>query len=247
MGLDPEQRFSSRVEAYARYRPSYPHGTLDLLQRECGLTASCKIADVGSGTGLLARLFLAFGCEVTGVEPNPGMRGAGERLLSAEPRFHSVEGRAETTTLPDSSVDFVTAGQAFHWFEPAAARAEFQRILKPAGWVVLIWNERLVTPGFMAEHEELQNKFAREKPHPAGAEFNAFYGHADWRLAKLPNRQFLDEDGLRGRIESSSWSPLPGADGYDAMLQEITRVFRKYEQDGRVTMEYETNIYYGRL
>ncbi len=63
-------------------------------------------------------------------------------------------------------MDFVTAGQAFHWFEPAAARVEFQRILKPAGWVVLIWNERLVTPGFMAEHEDLQNQFAREKPHP---------------------------------------------------------------------------------
>ncbi len=245
--LNPTQRFSSRVEAYARYRPSYPRETLSLLERECGLTAASRIADIGSGTGLLARLFLDFGCEVTGVEPNPEMRAAGERMLSGEPRFQSVEGRAEATTLPDSSVDFVTAGQAFHWFEPASARAEFQRILKPAGWVVLIWNERLVTPGFMAGHEELQNKFAREKPHPAEAEFNAFYGHAAWRLARIPNRQSLDGEGLRGRIESSSWSPLPGADGYEAMMLEMLRLFRKYERDGRVTIEYETHIYYGRL
>src|ERR1700733_14302368 len=119
-GLDPAQRFSSRVQAYARYRPSYPRETLGLLERECGLTAACKIADIGSGTGLLARLFLDFGCEVTGVEPNPAMRAAGERLLSSEPRFHSVDGRAEATTLPDGSVDFVTAGQAFHWFEAVA-------------------------------------------------------------------------------------------------------------------------------
>jgi SAM-dependent methyltransferase len=246
-GLDPAQRFSSRVEAYARYRPSYPPETLALLERECGLTAACKIADIGSGTGLLARLFLDFGCEVTAVEPNLAMRAAGERTLSGEPRFHSVEGRAEATTLPDSSVDFVTAGQAFHWFEPAAARAEFQRILQPAGWVVLIWNERLVTPGFMAEHEGLLNKFAREKSHPAEADFNAFYGHSNWRLERIPNRQSLNEEGLRGRIESSSWSPLPGWDGYDSMLQEITQLFRKYEQDGRVTIEYETHIYHGRL
>jgi SAM-dependent methyltransferase len=245
--LDPAKRFSSRVEAYARYRPSYPRETLGVLERECGLTAACKIADIGSGTGLLARSFLDFGCEVTGVEPNPGMRAAGERMLSGEPRFRSVEGRAEATTLPDGSVDFVTAGQAFHWFEPAAARAEFQRILKPAGWVVLIWNERLVTPGFMTEHEELQNKFAREKPHPADAEFNAFYGHTHWRLARIPNRQSLDEEGLRGRMESSSWSPLPGADGYEPMLQEIKQLFRKYQRDCRVTIEYETTIYYGRL
>jgi SAM-dependent methyltransferase len=246
-GLDPAQRFSSRVEAYARYRPTYPRETLALLERECGLTAACKIADIGSGTGLLARLFLDFGCEVTGVEPNPSMRAAGERMLSGEARFHSVDGRAEATTLPDRSVDFVTAGQAFHWFEAGTARAEFQRILQPAGWVVLIWNERLTTPGFMAEHEALQNKFAREKAHPGDADFNAFYANANWRLARIPNRQSLNEEGLRGRIESSSWSPLPGVDGYEAMMQEMSRLFRRYEKAGRVTIEYETTIYYGTL
>src|ERR1700722_5752457 len=153
MSLDSTRRFSPRVEAYARYRPSYPPETLALLERECGLTLGSKIAGSGSGTGLLARLFLDFGCEVTGVEPNPEMRATGDRLLAGASRFHSLDGRAEATTLPDGSVDFVTAGQAFHWFEPVAARTEFQRILKPAGWGVLIWNERLVTPGFMAEHE----------------------------------------------------------------------------------------------
>jgi SAM-dependent methyltransferase len=247
MGLDPTRRFSSRVEAYARYRPSYPRETLGLLERECGLTAASKIADIGSGTGLLSRLFLDFGCEVFGVEPNPEMRAVGERTLAGVARFHSVDGRAEATTLPESSVDFVSAGQAFHWFEPAAARAEFQRILKPAGWVVLIWNERLVAPGFMAGHEALQNKFAREKAHPGELEFSAFYGHANWRVARIPNRQTLNEEGLCGRFESSSWSPLPGAVGYEAMLEAIAQLFREYEQDGRVTIEYETNIYWGRL
>lgn len=207
----------------------YLRETLGLLERECGLTAACKIADIGSGTGLPARLFPDFGCAVTGVEPNPAMCAAGERMLSGEPRFHSVVGRAEATTLPDRSVDFVTAGQAFHWFEPMAARVEFQRILKPAGRAVLVWNERLVTPGFMAEHEALLNKFARES-HPGDLQFNAFYGHASWRLARIPNRQSLDEEGLRGRIESSSWSPLPGADGYEAMIQELSGLFGKYEK-----------------
>jgi ubiquinone/menaquinone biosynthesis C-methylase UbiE len=247
MALDPTQRFSSRVEAYARYRPSYPRETLNLLERECGLTPGSKLADIGSGTGLLARLFLDFGCDVTGVEPNPEMRTTGERMLLGQPRFHTVNGRAEATTLPDSSVDFVTAGQAFHWFEPTAARTEFHRILRPAGWVILIWNERSITPGFMTEHEELQNRFAREKSHPTGAELTAFYGHANWRLARIPNRQQLDEEGLRGRIESSSWSPLPGAENYEPMMQEIARLFRKYQEGGQVTIEYETEIYYGRL
>jgi SAM-dependent methyltransferase len=245
--LDSIHRFSSRVEAYARYRPSYPRETLTLLERECGLTPASEIADIGSGTGLLAQLFLDFGCCVTGVEPNPEMRAAGERMLAGERRFRSVDGRAEATTLPDGSVDFVTAGQAFHWFEPAAARAEFQRILKPSGWVVLIWNERLVTAGFMAEHEELQNRFAREKAHPTDAEFNAFFGHTNWRLTRIPNQQLLDEAGLRGRIESSSWSPLPGSEGYQPMIEEVSRLFDKYEKSGRVTIEYETEIWWGTL
>jgi SAM-dependent methyltransferase len=218
-----------------------------LLERECGLTPASAIADIGSGTGLLARLFLDFGCEVFGIEPNPEMRAAGEHLLQGEPRFHSLDARAEATTLPANSVDFVTAGQAFHWFEPAAARAEFQRILKPAGWVALIWNERLVAPGFMADHEELLNKFAREKAHPSELEFNAFYGHTNWRLARIPNHQTLDQDGLRGRIESSSWSPLPGDEDYEAVLHEVTQLFHKYDRGAGVTIQYETHVYYGQL
>jgi SAM-dependent methyltransferase len=247
MEIDSANRFTSRVEAYARFRPSYPRQALDSLQRECRLTPASKIADIGSGTGLLASLFLEFGCEVFGVEPNAKMREAAQRSLANEASFHVVDGQAEATTLPGESVDFVTAGQAFHWFEPAAARKEFQRILRPGGWVVLIWNEWAVTPGFMTELDVFLRRFVPENQHPSEDEFTAFYGHPDWRLTRIPNRQSLDEDGLRGRVESSSWSPLPGADSYREMQREIRRLFREYRQEGRVTIEYETRIYYGQL
>ena len=101
------------------------------------MTPASSLADVGSGTGILSELFLREGVRVYGVEPNREMREAGERLLSAYENFVSVEGRAEATTLEDASVDFVTPGQAFHWFDPAAARREFMRILKRGGWAVL--------------------------------------------------------------------------------------------------------------
>jgi hypothetical protein len=99
----------------------------------------------------------------------------------------------------------------------------------------------------MAAQEDLQNRFAHEKAHPGELEFNAFYGHANWRMARIPNRQTSDEEGLRGRFESSSWSPLPGAEGYEAMQEAIAQLFHRYEQEGRVTIEYETNIYWGRF
>jgi len=141
---DPKQRFSTRVTDYARYRPRYPLGVLKILREECGLRREHVIADVGSGTGLLSKLFLENGNRVFGIEPNKEMRRGGDEFLHGYANFVSLAGSAEVTGLPDSSVDFVSAGQSFHWFDAAAARREFARILQPRGWVVLAWNDRRI-------------------------------------------------------------------------------------------------------
>src|SRR5215469_3361044 len=157
---DAKQRFSNRVTDYARYRPSYPPELLDLLRMECGLQPEQNIADIGSGTGLLSKLFLENGNRVHGVEPNSEMRQAGEQILRTFQEFWSTAGSAEATTLKGSSVDFVTAGQAFHWFEASAARREFLRILRPPGWVVIIWNDRrMEEKQLTCEYEELLDRF----------------------------------------------------------------------------------------
>ena len=111
---DPTRRFSNRVEHYIRYRPSYPPAVIDCLEREFGLTAAYVVADVGSGTGILTELLLRHGNTVFGIEPNADMRAAAERLLREYPAFRSIAGVAERTTLPTASVDWITAGQAFH-------------------------------------------------------------------------------------------------------------------------------------
>jgi ubiquinone/menaquinone biosynthesis C-methylase UbiE len=130
---DPTQRFSSRVELYVKYRPHYPAAVLDILTSECALSPVSVVADAGSGTGILTELFLRNGNSVFGVEPNREMREAGETLLKSYSQFTSIAGRAEATTLADHSVDFVVAGQAFHWFDCQKARREFARILKTEG------------------------------------------------------------------------------------------------------------------
>src|SRR5437773_2428243 len=153
---DPTKRFSNRVGNYIKYRPDYSGAIIDLLNEECGLNQQSIIADIGSGTGILSELFLKNGNRVFGIEPNAPMRGAGEKLLERHSKFTSIEGSAEATTLPDDSVDFVVAGQAFHWFDQKLARDEFSRILKPSFWVVLIWNERRTdsTP-FLRAYEQM--------------------------------------------------------------------------------------------
>jgi SAM-dependent methyltransferase len=247
MSSDPTQRFSTRVEDYLRYRPSYPAEVIAFLERECGLTSQSRVADIGSGTGLLSDLFLRFGCEVAGVEPNAEMRAAGERLLAGWPRFHSVNGRAEAATLPDASVDLVSAGQAFHWFSPDAARSEFLRILKPGGWVALVWNERLPSLGFNAGYEDLVTRYGPEHPHAETSELDHFFGEHGWRLAQFPNQQRIDREGLRGRFLSSSYAPLPGAANYPPLMQELDRLFDEFQRDGRVTLLYTTEVYIGRF
>lgn len=251
---DPKQRFTSRVENYIKYRPGYPPGVIDTLRAECGLSPDWRVADIGSGTGLLTRLFLDLGCRVFGVEPNEAMRAAGNRELAGYASFTSLDGSAEQTGLPDASLDLVTAGQAFHWFDPARARAEFQRILKPGGWVALVWNERSEdsTP-FLREYEALLRSFGTDyaRVNHRNVEEDpdtipAFFG-GDYKIRAFANFQHFDFDGAKGRLLSSSYAPEPGHPGYAPMLADLRRLFDHYQQGGTVTFDYTTRLFYGML
>jgi len=251
---DPTRRFSSRVDNYVKYRPSYPAAVLDVLKWECGLAHDWIVADIGSGPGNLTRLFLDNGNRVVGVEPNREMRAAGERLLSGYPSFTSVAGTAEATTLADASVDLVVAGQAFHWFDQAAARREFARILKPPRPVALVWNERRTdsTP-FLVAYEMLLRAYgtdyARVGNHDAAdsAALERFFGPGGYTRATFEYSQVFDDEGLRGRLLSSSYTPEADQPGHDAMLQELRVLFNERQEGGTVTFEYDTTVYYGRL
>jgi SAM-dependent methyltransferase len=251
--VDPKLRFSSRVENYARFRPGYPGRIVEILREECKLAPASVIADVGSGTGILAELFLKNGNRVYGIEPNREMREAGERLLSGYSNFVSVCGSAEATTLCDHSVDFVSAGQAFHWFDRAKSRDEFSRILKPQGWVVLIWNDRQTdsTP-FLAAYEELMLTHSidyKEVDHKR-VDSNvicSFFGSTQFELRNLKNRQAFDFEGLMGRVLSSSYAPERGHPKYDPMVKALSALFQGYQVGGQVVFEYDTRMYYGQL
>jgi SAM-dependent methyltransferase len=250
---DPTERFTKRVDHYVRYRPSYPRAVLDLLKTECGLTDASVVADVGSGTGILSELFLENGNRVIGIEPNTEMREAAERRLGGHPRFTSVAGTAEATTLDDASADFVTAGQAFHWFDPERARTEFARILKPEGWVVLVWNLRRkgATP-FLAAYERLLEVYRTDR---GEVEFwrrsdemaDAVFGSGSFEKATFDNEQVLDLEGLKGRLLSISYVPAQGEPGSEDMSRNVEEIFRKHQTGGKVTVEYDTKVYYGRL
>lgn len=246
------ERFSSRVENYVKYRPGYPSAILNLLKTECGLTAESTIVDLGSGTGKLAELFLKHGYSVIGVEPNAGMRAAAEQILGSYSNFKSLNGTAESTTLPNSSIDLITAGQAFHWFDQRLARVEATRILKPGGWVALIWNDRkLAATPFLRDYEALLLKYGSDyqevRHDQAEGEIAKFFNADDVTLKIFPNEQDFDLDGLRGRVLSSSYTPEPTDPGFQPMMDELELLFEKHEDNGRVVLDYDTKVFYGRL
>ena len=249
---DATQRFSSRVDNYVRYRPGYPPEVLELLRSECGLTPDSVIADVAFGTGIFTRLLLENGNRVFGVEPNDEMRRAGERLLEGYPGFIRIAAAAEATTLPDHSVDIITAAQAAHWFDREKARREFVRILKPGGWLVLLWNERRTdsTP-FLREYEHLLLAYGTDyrvvRHERTTAEIADFFSPSPFRPSMLEMRQEVDYAGLEGRLLSSSYTPTSDHANYDAMLQELRRIFDAHQIDDRVSLDYNTLVYYGRL
>jgi SAM-dependent methyltransferase len=250
---DVTQRFSSRVDNYIKYRPGYPNEVVETLRSACGLTSDSIIADIGSGTGILAEMFLKNGNEVYGVEPNHEMREAGERLLKDCPRFRSVAARAEETTLPDSGVDFITAGQAFHWFDREKSRAEFARILRPRGWVALIWNERVTTTTqFLVAYERLLKDYSTDYERIDHRQINYdvirdFFCSDRFTLKRFNNAQVFDYDGVKGRLLSSSYAPEAGHPNHEPMLAELERIFQAYQNDGKVVFEYVTQMYYGQL
>lgn len=248
---DPTRRFTSRVDNYARYRPRYPQAVLDTLRDECGLTPASAVADVGSGTGILTEMLLQNGNMVYAVEPNEGMRLAAEDSLRGYAGFISVNGRAEATTLPDASVDLVTAAQAFHWFDPGPARAEFIRILHPGGFVALVWNMRhYQSGGFALAYEALLGEHGQayhQVNHAARVDNNdiLFANGRETRIFAHERR--LDYDALQGGLLSASYAPLPGSPEYEPMIARLRAIFDEYQQDGVVTMPYETHLYFARL
>lgn len=246
---DSVERFSNRVKNYAKYRPVYPPEVLAVFRDEMGLTRDSVIADVGSGTGISSKLFLENGSVVYGVEPNAKMREAAAEFLAPYPNFYSIDGTSTTTNLFRASVDMVIAAQAFHWFDPESTRNEFKRILKPRGWVALMWNERkLNTTPFLIQYEQLLLKFASDYTKVRHDNINettlATFFQGDFRTATYANRQVLDFEGIKGRVSSSSYMPAESDSRYSAMVAELKTLFDKHAESDRIIVFYDTNVFY---
>lgn len=249
---DSTTRFRNRVADYVKYRPHYPEAVVLSLENDFHLQKESIIADIGSGTGISSELFLKKGYTVTGIEPNREMREKSEALLKGYTNFTAVNGTAEATTLADSSVNAIIAGQAFHWFNRERSRTEFERILKPEGWVALLWNERLIQSPFEKDYEQLIIKHGNQykKVDHRNIDRTAiehFFTPHKVTIKEFPNQQVFDYAGLEGRLLSSSYMPAKHEAGYENMVTDLKALFDRFQANNHITIHYTTRLYVARL
>jgi SAM-dependent methyltransferase len=207
--------------------------------------------DAGSGTGLFSELLLSRGATVYGVEPNEGMRGEAEQTFATNRQFISVDSPAEATGLPAESVELITAAQSFHWFDARAVKREWKRILKPQGWVALVWNERDDRHAVARAYGELAREFVekdravRRLSNPE-AEIDSFFAPNAAQLHTFKNAQSLDRAGLIGRALSSSYWPKEGPE-FEHSVARLSELFDEHQANGFITFPYITELFLGQL
>jgi SAM-dependent methyltransferase len=249
---NPPGRFTGLAQVYARCRPGYPEAAVDYIMTRCGLGPQALLVDVGCGTGIASRLFASRGVPVVGVEPNADMRARAqaEPLPAGCPVPRYCEGRAEATGLAAGMADAVLAAQAFHWFQADAALREFRRLLKPAGWVALVWNERDEADPFTAAYGAVirtaPDTAAVEGPRArAGEPLSVSPLFEQGERVRFTNQQELDEEGVLGRAFSASYAPREPA-AVEAFAAALRDVFARYQRDGKVMLCYETTVHCAR-
>ena len=250
--LPPKERFTDRVSDYVKFRPSYPAEVIDFIVSNSDLGRLSVVGDIGCGTGIFSQLLLGRGLNVVGVEPNASMLAAAREALDSNPRFVANHSSAEDTGLPSGSIDAITAAQAFHWFDPAAAKAEFRRVLKPNGWIYLVWNERVATGSMFAEAYEalIQDVSAeyREVGHRNRTEAELLdWFEADAKLVAWDNFQVLDKDGFLGRSFSSSYMPAAGTAEREELAKRLAEMYESHQSEGGIRLDYCCKVFAGRL
>jgi SAM-dependent methyltransferase len=251
--MKPTDKFSGKADVYSKSRPSYPNEYIDYLLSVNSLNETSRVADIGSGTGILTRQLLERGISVVAVEPNDDMRTKAEQDLQEFDQFLSMKGSAEETSLPDKRIDMITAAQAFHWFDEDKFKLECQRILKQEAKVALVWNSRDFSSPLIKENAEIFKKYCPNFYGFSGGigereeVFNQFFRNGEFEFKRFPNDLVLDFEGFLGRNLSASYSLKESDKEFEFFVDAITNLFEKYSHNGKLVMPNYTRSYLGNV
>lgn len=247
--MEKPEQFTGKAAAYTKGRPLYAQAALDFLKKQ-GIGKNARIADIGAGTGIFSKQLAGNGATVFAVEPNEDMRKAAEIYLKDTPNALCIDGSAENTPLPDHSVDFVSAAQAFHWFDKPLFRKECKRILIPDGKIVLIWNVEVFGSDFFRDYGNILKRFVTSDISDTENEnpYDIFFKQAeafltDFKRYEFDNTLYLNEETFLYKSLSSSAAPKKEDPRYEFFLRELKELFFQYEKGGKLTYPHRTILY----
>ncbi|MFC6237068.1 class I SAM-dependent methyltransferase [Longivirga aurantiaca] len=237
---DRRLSFGASADRYDALRPGYP--AYALVWGLHGATRTVRdVADVGAGTGLLTRSLVDLGLDVRAYEPDAGML---EQLGAALPGVLRAQAPAESLPLPDASLDAVTAAQAWHWFDAPAAAAEFTRVLRPGGVVVLVWNTRDTRVPWMDALSDIVDGGDSFRSNRTEA-FEAIDAvHPGVVRADIPHTVLMTPDQVVGLVSTYSYVYLrEDADDLYAAVRELMATHPQTRGRAVVEFPYVTATY----
>lgn len=248
--MDTTKEFDGLAAVYTIGRPAYANAFINELYNKYGVSSDTIIADIGSGTGKFAKQLIERGTFVYCIEPNDDMRNQSIIELQEYRNCKCVAGNAANTSLQDNSVDFITAAQAFHWFDVELFRNECKRIIRPCGKVFLIWNIRDITSEITQKSYQIYQKYC-----PDFKGFNGGIKKDDTRIKHFFNNQYerieydnplyYDKNKFINRSLSSSYSLKKEAKDYNNYIKELENLYHEYANEGILSMPNKTVVYIG--
>jgi SAM-dependent methyltransferase len=252
--------------AYERGRPGYPVDAVAELVGVLGVAPGAAVLDLAAGTGKLTRQLLATGATLVAVEPVAAMRAQLARVVAGqgpggpapahpagrpEPGLLVLGGTAEAIPVRDGSLDAVTVGQAFHWFDAARALVELGRVLRPGGRLGLIWNVRDESRPWVAEVTAILDRHAGDAPRYRDGRWRAAFDAADG-FTPLSHRTFrhlhhLDRAALLDRFASISFIAALPDPTRARVLDEIDQVIAAEPSlagQDQIGLPYRTDLYW---
>lgn len=246
-------KFSPKAEIYAHYRWHYHPQAITKIVEIAGINRDSVVADIGSGTGMLTAHLVSQVKQIYAIEPNLEMMAIAIKNLAQYPAFTSVNAFADSTTLPNHCLDLIVVGRAIHWFNLETTKAEFQRILKPNGWLAIC----------QVPYEDLDLLEAIK--HLKKEEYGWNVTQDQFRLSQKSNLithyfpqnnyqtlkyfSVIKENWLEFLGRVCSFSPAPNRDHYlfDKFELEAKKIFDKYSDEGILTIKNSTEIKLGQL
>lgn len=246
---DPKKLFTDKVSNYVKFRPEYPEALFSYFEQAFNLQPDAVIADIGSGTGLMARPLLERGYRVICVEPNEEMRKAGRKVLSGYGGYKEVDGSGEATNLPDQSVNLAVVAQAFHWMDQLRAKKELQRIVKPGGIIAVLWILLKTDTPFMQGYENIRATFGKgytALDRANETKMREIFAPYTLNIKHFVHSQPVEYRQLEGHLLSASFIPSADQPEYVQMLDALRNLFEANQQNGIAEMRYETTVFYFR-